>query len=79
VKLTKDPITDWAPATSPDVRLINFQIYLDGNWESYMMLSDGLESTNLSKHSSDAPMPFWQPVMANTELCYHYYTGSYGI
>jgi len=53
-------IPGW-PKWSPDCSKIVFQKYIDGNWEIYIMNSDGGELENLTNHPATDQQPAFLP------------------
>src|SRR5262249_3205389 len=53
------PITDAEPAFSPDGTKIAFNSYRDGNYEIYVMNSDGTNQTRLTSDAAKDWYPTW--------------------
>ena len=60
VELT-DHDTDTAPAVSPDGKQIAFMSRRDGNWNIYIMNSDGTGLKQLTDDPSEDGLPTWAP------------------
>ena len=60
VKLT-DNDTDTAPSVSPDGEQIAFMSRRDGNWNIYIMNSDGTGLRQLTDDPSEDGLPTWSP------------------
>ncbi len=58
--LTNDD-TDTAPAVSPDGKLVAFMSRRDGNWNVYLVGSDGTGLTQLTDDPADDGLPVWSP------------------
>ena len=52
---------DVSPAYSPDGNRIAFTSHSDGNWEIYMMNSDGSRQIRLTRDTADDGDPTWSP------------------
>ena len=52
---------DEYPAWSPDGTRIAFHSHRDGNWEIYVMNSDGSEQTRLTDNPGEDTFPSWSP------------------
>ncbi|MCS7285607.1 MAG: hypothetical protein RMK30_00325 [Anaerolineae bacterium] len=59
-RLTTDP-TDAAPEASPDGRKVVFMSMRDGNWEIYIVNSDGTGLRRLTKDPAIDGLPTWSP------------------
>lgn len=59
-RLTSDP-TDAAPEASPDGRRVVFMSMRDGNWEIYIVNSDGTGLRRLTKDPAIDGLPTWSP------------------
>ena len=60
-RLTNDSDWDWKPSWSPDGRHIAFQSSRDGNYEIYVMDSDGSNPRRLTDHPAEDKYPSWSP------------------
>ena len=60
-RLTDDPADDFSPSFSPDGRHLAFVSYRDGNFEIYVMGSDGSNPTRLTHHPADDGSPSFSP------------------
>ena len=61
LRLTDVPESDLYPAWSP-TNLIAFNSYRDGNWEIYLMNTNGTNQKNLTNNSTgDDLFPAWSP------------------
>jgi Tol biopolymer transport system component len=60
VELTKHD-TDTAPAVSPDGKEIAFMSRRDGNWNIYIMNSDGTGLRPLTDDAAEDGLPTWSP------------------
>jgi Tol biopolymer transport system component len=60
-----EPLTssssDTAPALSPDEQQIAFMSQRDGNWEIYLINSDGSNLRRLTNNSANDGLPTWSP------------------
>ena len=60
-RLTDDPAADWSPSFSPDGHHIAFMSKRDGNFEIYVMGSDGSNPTRLTDDPADDFSPSFSP------------------
>ena len=60
-RLTNDSDWDWKPSWSPDGTQIAFQSSRDGNYEIYVMDSDGSNPRRLTDHPAEDWFPSWSP------------------
>lgn len=60
-RLTHHPVTDAAPAWSPNGQQIAFHSYRDGNQEVYVMDADGSNQRRLTRHPGLDGFPDWSP------------------
>ena len=60
-RLTNDSASDSSPVWSPDGRHIAFASERDGNYEIYVMGSDGSNPRNLTNDSASDSSPVWSP------------------
>ena len=60
VELTEHD-TDTAPTVSPDGKQVVFMSRRDGNWNIYIMNSDGTGMTQLTDDPSEDGLPTWSP------------------
>ena len=60
-KLTHSAGDDWVSAWSPDGQRIVFESNRDGNWDIYVMDTDGSNLTNLTHSTSNDRDPVWSP------------------
>ena len=60
-RLTNDSDWDWKPSWSPDGRHIVFDSSRDGNYEIYVMDSDGSNPHRLTDHPAADWFPSWSP------------------
>lgn len=60
-RLTRHAANDRHPAWSPDGGRIAFESDRDGNWELYLMLSDGSQLRRLTEHPASDRYPAWDP------------------
>mgnify|MGYP000945213270 CR=1 FL=1 len=60
-QLTDSPRFDENPVWSPDGSLIAFQTECDGNFEIYVMSTDGSNQHPLAAHRADELWPSWGP------------------
>ena len=60
-KLTHSAGDDRDPVWSPDDRRIAFESNRDGNWNIYVMDTDGSNPTNLTHSAGDDRDPVWSP------------------
>jgi len=56
-----DHDTDTAPAPSPDGRQVAFMSRRDGNWEIYLINSDGSNMRRLTDNPAEDGLPVWSP------------------
>ena len=61
INLTNHRRDDRGQAWSPDGRRLAFDSYRDGNWEIYVMDSDGQNPTRLTFNNSPDVNPVWSP------------------
>ena len=62
IKLTSAPQSDLCPEWSPDGKTIAFQSHRKGNWDIYVISSDGSsESVQLTSDPSSDQIPLWSP------------------
>lgn len=52
---------DWYPTIAPDGSKIAFQSFVDGNWEIFVMDSDGRNVKQLTFNPADDMHPSWSP------------------
>ena len=61
INLTKAAGDDRHPFFSPDGKTIVFESNRDGNWEIYIMDSNGDNQKKLTNNPADDRMPSWHP------------------
>ena len=60
-RLTSNSALDYYPVWSPDGRHLAFWSDRDGNWDIYVMDSDGSKQRRLTDHSANDHSPSWSP------------------
>ncbi|QQS42873.1 MAG: PD40 domain-containing protein [Acidobacteriota bacterium] len=61
VNLTSTPAADRYPSWSPDGKQIAFETNRNGNWDIYVMKSDGSDQKALTSGKADDRYPRWSP------------------
>jgi len=61
VRLTNNPADDFSPSWSPDDKNIAFASDRDGNWEIYIMNTDGSGQIRLTNNTAVDGAPSWSP------------------
>ncbi|HSR33740.1 MAG TPA: hypothetical protein VLY63_24500, partial [Anaerolineae bacterium] len=69
-RLTDDPAEDMRPAWSPDGQQIAFNSERDGNWEIYLVSSDGSDLHRLTDSPTWEIFPAWSP--DGTQIAYRH-------
>ena len=68
-RLTNNSDWDWKPSWSPDGQRIVFDSSRDGNYEIYVMDSDGSNPHRLTDHPAADWFPSWSPMADTLPTC----------